>query len=94
MNQALLSSKNNNWCTPQLYFDELDLEFHFVLDAAANEKSAKCKDFLHQSKTDCCKAGNVVTVQFSVTHRMDGRLESGLRKLLKKAKSTVRKLYF
>lgn len=45
MNQALLSSKNNNWCTPQKFFDELDSEFHFALDAAANEKSAKCKDF-------------------------------------------------
>lgn len=45
MNQALLSSKNNNWCTPQDFFDDLNSEFHFVLDAAANEKSAKCKDF-------------------------------------------------
>lgn len=45
MNQALLSSKNNNWCTPQKFFNELNSEFHFVLDAAANEKSAKCKDF-------------------------------------------------
>lgn len=31
--------------TTAIFFDELDLEFHFVLDAAANEKSAKCKDF-------------------------------------------------
>ena len=45
MNQALLSSKNNNWCTPKKFFDELDSEFHFVLDAAANENSAKRKDF-------------------------------------------------
>lgn len=45
MNRALLSSKNNNWCTPKKFFDELDSEFHFVLDVAANEKSAKCKDF-------------------------------------------------
>lgn len=45
MNRALLSSKNNNWCTPQKFFDELNSEFHFVLDAAANEKSAKCKDY-------------------------------------------------
>jgi phage N-6-adenine-methyltransferase len=45
MNRALLSSKNNNWCTPKKFFDELDSEFHVVLDVAANEKSAKCKDF-------------------------------------------------
>lgn len=78
MNQALLSSKNNNWCTPQKFFDELDSEFHFALDAAANEKSAKCKDFfLHRNKTDYCKAGNVLMVQFSAIPRMDGRSESG-----------------
>lgn len=47
MNRALLSSKNNNWCTPKKFFDELDSEFHFVLDVAANEKSAKCKDFFY-----------------------------------------------
>lgn len=42
MNKALLSSKNMNWCTPQDFFDEINNEFHFVLDAAASNKSAKC----------------------------------------------------
>lgn len=77
MNRALLSSKNNNWCTPEKFFDELDSEFHFVLDVAANEKSAKCKDFLHRNKMDCYKAGNVVTEQFSAIPHMVGRSESG-----------------
>lgn len=45
MNAALLSSKNMNWCTPKDFFDRLDAEFHFVLDAAATEKSAKCAKF-------------------------------------------------
>lgn len=54
MNQALLSSKNMNWCTPQWFFDELDKEFHFVLDAAATEKSAKCKEFF-TPETDALK---------------------------------------
>ena len=45
MNQALLSSKNNNWCTPQDFFDDLNSEFHFVLDVAATKKSAKCEDY-------------------------------------------------
>ncbi len=43
MNPSLFSSKNMNWCTPQNFFDELDKEFHFVLDAAATDKSAKCR---------------------------------------------------
>lgn len=45
MNEALLSSKNMNWCTPQDFFDKLNDEFHFELDAAATDKSAKCKRY-------------------------------------------------
>ena len=42
MNKALLSSKKMDWCTPQSFYDELDREFHFKLDAAATDKTAKC----------------------------------------------------
>ena len=63
MNQALLSLENMNWCTPQDFFDKLDLEFGFVLDAAATNETAKCQryytpetDGLVQSFTD--EAGN------------------------------------
>lgn len=42
MNTALLSSKNMCWCTPQDFFDELNAEFHFILDPAATDKTAKC----------------------------------------------------
>lgn len=45
MNKPTLSSKNTNWCTPQDFFDGLNKEFHFVLDAAASEKSAKCEKY-------------------------------------------------
>lgn len=43
MNDSLLSSKKMDWCTPQNFFDRLDAEFHFTLDAASNDKNAKCK---------------------------------------------------
>ena len=42
MNKALLSSKKMNYCTPQDFFDKLDGEFVFALDAAATKKSTKC----------------------------------------------------
>ena len=45
MNNVLLKSKSMNWCTPQDFFDELNKEFHFVLDAAASDKSAKCERY-------------------------------------------------
>jgi len=32
-----------DYCTPQDFFDRLNEEFHFALDAAATEKSAKCQ---------------------------------------------------
>ena len=44
-NEALFSSKNMNWCTPQEFFNELNAEFHFALDAASTEKSAKCPKY-------------------------------------------------
>lgn len=43
MNAVLLSSKNMCWCTPQDFFDKLNKEFNFVLDAAATDKTAKCR---------------------------------------------------
>lgn len=45
MNEALLSSKNLSWCTPADFFAELDREFHFNLDPAATDKSAKCAKY-------------------------------------------------
>lgn len=51
MNGALLSSKKLDWCTPQDFFDELNKEFGFVLDAAATEKTKKC-DICYTPETD------------------------------------------
>lgn len=45
MNQSLLSSKKMDYCTPQDFFDKLNEEFHFTLDAAATDKSAKCRSY-------------------------------------------------
>lgn len=39
---TMLSSKNMCWCTPPDFFAELDREFHFELDPASTDKSAKC----------------------------------------------------
>lgn len=53
MNGALLSSKKMDYCTPQGFFDTLNAEFHFTLDAAATEKSAKStEDIRVQVKRD------------------------------------------
>ena len=43
ISKALLSSKDMCWCTPKDFFQKLDEEFRFMLDAAATDRSAKCK---------------------------------------------------
>ena len=55
MNAALLSSKKMDYCTPQDFFDRLNEEFHFTLDAAATEKSAKCPAY-YTPETDGLKS--------------------------------------
>ncbi len=45
MNKSLLTSNKDDWCTPQAFFDKLDREFHFDLDAAASSNNAKCKHY-------------------------------------------------
>lgn len=48
MNDIHFSSKSNEWSTPQDFFDLLNDEFHFTLDAAASAKNAKCELYLTQ----------------------------------------------
>lgn len=38
----MYSSKSDEWSTPQDFFDQLDNEFNFDLDAAASELNHKC----------------------------------------------------
>lgn len=44
--QALFSSSKSDWQTPKNFFKQLDNEFHFTLDAAADDKNALCDDYL------------------------------------------------
>ena len=45
MNSVFFSSKNDIWSTPQDFFDTLNEEFRFTLDACALSYNAKCKLF-------------------------------------------------
>ena len=46
LNRALFSSEKDDWETPQAFFDRLDAEFRFTLDAAASPQNAKCAQYL------------------------------------------------
>jgi len=45
VDKVMYSSKNQEWSTPQLLFDNLNKEFHFTLDPAATAENARCKKF-------------------------------------------------
>ncbi len=59
MNSALLSSKKMDWCTPKDFFDKLDAEFHFALDAAATDKSAKCPQYFTPETDGLSQSWNI-----------------------------------
>ena len=60
--QACLSSKTDNWATPQDFFDNLNEEFHFTLDPCANEENHKCDLFFTKEQDGLTKdwGGHVV----------------------------------
>jgi len=41
--EAMISSKSNEWATPQDFFDELNDEFAFTLDPCSTDDNCKCK---------------------------------------------------
>lgn len=43
--EAMFSSKTDLWATPKDFFDQLDAEFNFTLDACALPENAKCKAY-------------------------------------------------
>lgn len=45
INNALYSSKEIEWETPQIFFNKLNEEFHFTLDPCATTQNAKCAKY-------------------------------------------------
>jgi phage N-6-adenine-methyltransferase len=63
MNTNLMfSSKTDLWSTPQDLFDELNKEFHFTLDACANEENHKCDQYFSEADDGLaqCWKGEIV----------------------------------
>ena len=46
----IATSKTVEWGTPQKLFDELNAEFHFTLDACANEHNHKCSYYFNKEQ--------------------------------------------
>lgn len=54
-NNITFSSNTDDWETPDAFFQALDGEFHFVLDAAANSKNAKCDRYYSKEQDGLSK---------------------------------------
>lgn len=62
MNKALFSTGKDLWETPQKFFDELNNEFHFTLDACATAENAKCEKYFTEKDDALIQdwGGNIV----------------------------------
>ena len=50
MNQALLTSKDQTWTTPKDFFNNLNDEFGFTLDAFASDENALCENYFTEEQ--------------------------------------------
>ncbi len=76
---VMFSSKTDNWATPPEFFKELDKEFHFNLDPAADEFNHKCDRYFTIAENGLLQEWGGGIPCFAIPH-MDGRSESGLKR--------------
>ncbi len=55
INKGLFMSTTDLWETPQSFFDKLNEEFHFNLDACALPENAKCPNYYHPAQDGLSK---------------------------------------
>jgi phage N-6-adenine-methyltransferase len=83
--------KNDEFETPQWLFDELDKEFHFDLDVAANYKNSKCDDSYYSIENtgldrDWSRNGSVVWMNPPYSR---GQLDKWCKKAYKESQKGV-----
>lgn len=83
---GMFSSTTDEWATPRRFFDELNEEFHFTLDPAANEENHKCEMFFTKEQNGLDRSWGA-TRCFAIL-LTGGRSGSGYRKRGKSTRST------
>ena len=82
MNTKLMfSSESELWETPQDFFDALDREFHFGLDACATPENAKCKNFFTPKQDGLAQKWGGVWNNLVQSTVRPGNLEMGAESL-------------
>lgn len=59
MDKVLFSSNRDDWETPLDFFEKLNNEFHFVLDAAATAENAKCSSWFSREQDGLAQSWDV-----------------------------------
>lgn len=55
MNQALFTSRTDEWETPKDFFDTMNKEFHFNLDVCATKVNEKCEKYYTKKENGLCQ---------------------------------------
>ena len=71
INEAMFTSKTNEWATPQAFIDELNKEFNFTLDPCATPQNAKCARYFTKEIDGLSQSwrGEIVFLQSAVRAR-------------------------
>lgn len=56
---VMFSSKTDQWATPQDFFDDLNAEFDFTLDVAADSTNHKCANYYSKEVDGLSQSWNV-----------------------------------
>lgn len=88
MNNVLFSTGKDDWETPQDFFLKMDNEFHFTLDACANDLNHKCPLYFNE-ETDGLKqdwSGHVVWVNPPYSQKVQ---DKWVKKCFEESKKSV-----
>lgn len=68
INDALFTSRKDDWSTPQDFFDKLNKEFHFTLDPCADSYNHKCDKYFTKEQDGLVQDWG--GTRFSAIHHM------------------------
>lgn len=80
MNKKKYSYKTDEWITPQHFYDKLNEEFHFTLDAAANHHNHKCPTYFTKEENGLKQSWEGHTVWCNPPYGGRGTIEKWVKK--------------
>lgn len=79
--EVMFSSKTDLWETPQNFFDTVNNEFHFEIDACALPENTKCERYFTPEQNGLIQEWG--GIEYGVIHLMVEKSGDGVRKHMK-----------